>query len=161
MGKTKIDRQRVSLTGQGSTQIQRAKKPKLGGKTAAPNFRSLFTPEGGPNPLDGLPDGGGIEENVENELSEALRLILEEKRQLRDMYRVQNDANYYAVLVFQSEGQKGRFLALTGWGHPDDKFINGLQVAEKIGVDIEPVFVPRSNIRKMPKALRDHIMKEN
>ena len=161
MGKTKISRQPVGLTGAPTAKIQRPKKTKLDGRKAAPNFRSLFTPERGPNPLDALPDGGGIEENVENELSETLRLILEEKKQLRDMYRVQNDPNYYAVLVFQSEEQKGQFLALTGWGHPDDKFINGLQVADKIGVEIEPIFVPRPNIRKTPKALRDHIIKES
>lgn len=161
MGKTKIDRKPVDLGQRKAGVIQRARKLQLSGDKVAPNFRSLFSHPGGPNPLDELPDGGGIEENVALELGESLRRILEEKKQLRDMYRVHNDANYYAVLVFQSEEQKGQFLALTGWGHPDDKFINGLQVADKIGIEIEPIFLPRPNIRKAPKALRDHIMKES
>lgn len=160
MGKTKIERQRADLTRETAGVIKRAPKPQLSGGKVAPNFHSLFTAPTGKNPLDDLPDGGGIEENVEIELSEALRRILEEKRQLRDTYRIYNDANYYTVLVFQSEEQKRQFLALTGWGHPDDKFINGLQVADRIGLDIEPILLPRPNPRKTPKALRDHVLKE-
>lgn len=142
-----------------------ANKPALGGRLKpgeqAPNFESLF---GAPpaerirNPLPDLAATDDPEEAAENEVSAALQHILDEKKQKRDAYRTMLDHEFWCAICFQNREQKEAFLKAIGILDLGDKYIDGLKVAQRLGVEVEPVNLPMKDVRAAPKLLRDNIM---
>jgi hypothetical protein len=130
-------------------------RPKPG--EVAPNFNSLF---GGPpsglieNPLNRLPQQDNPEEAAQQEVSVALQTILDEKNERRDAYRTMLDTEFWCAICFQSRAQKEQFLAGLGVLDLGDKYIDGLLVAERLGVPIEVVNLSAKEVRKAPKLLR-------
>lgn len=121
---------------------------------AAPNFKSLLTAHpAGDSPIVDMPDTGDIGENVEVEMSEVLERIIAAKKERRDMYRTLTDNNFYLVVCFQSVDQRAEFVEKSGW-QASGAFVNGLEVARRLGVDVAPVALPRKENRAMPVALR-------
>lgn len=120
----------------------------------APNFNSMMAiPH--ENPLDAVdyPDTNA-EANAEVEISEALKRIKAEKKVRRDTFRVMTDPNFYIVVCFQSADQRDDFIAKAGWHDLGEPFVDGLIVADRMGVDIEPISLPKKKVRLSPKKLR-------
>lgn len=147
----KIERQHLALGGDKGRRINRVRPGEV-----APNFDSLFDAAGVRNPLARLQDTGDLTENGEQEISAALAAIKAEKKQRRDQYRVLTDPNFYLVVCFQSTDQKDEFLGKAGWAEPGTKYLDGLEIAAKLGVDVQPINLPRKSVRPAPKALRGH-----
>lgn len=122
----------------------------------APKFGTLLTahPEGD-SPIVGMPDMEEVGANVDAEVSEVLVQIVAAKRERRDMYRTLTDNNFYLVVCFQSGEQRDEFAEKAGWKH-SGAFVDGLDVAQRLRVDIKPVALPRKENRAMPVALRGH-----
>lgn len=143
----------------GKTQIN-GKKPKIGSVTLGeqrPVFDSLFgafPAEPTPNPLAKLELDGSPEDRAEGEVSAVLQHILDEKKLRRDQYRTMLDHEFWVALCFQNREQKERFLELVGWTDLGDKYIDGLKVAERLDVPIEPENLPLKDVRPAPKLLR-------
>lgn len=139
-------------------------KPKP--KTAAPlrpgekrpRFDSLFDPAGTPNPLEGVGQSGEVEQDAADEISVALKAIIEQKRAMREVYRTTTDPEFWLCVCFQSREQKEEFLRLAGWVGFGDKYIDGLRVAAHLGVAIEPVNVAPLGAKATPKLLRGQIL---
>lgn len=128
---------------------------RVGAGEKAPNFDSILSLRAQPpSSLQALEDTGDPEQNVNNELSEVLRAIQTAKKERRDAYRVLTDNNFYAVVCFQSEAQRDEFLVKSGWAEPGTRFINGLKVAERIGVEIIPINLKAKTNRSAPVLLR-------
>ncbi len=144
----KIERKGVSL-GSGKIKLNRVRPDEM-----APNFESLFDPSGVPNPLERLRNTGDVTENAEQEVSAALAAIKAEKKERRDQYRTVTDPNYYVVVVFQNSAQRDEFLGKSGWDQFGQTYIDGLALAGRLGVDIEPINLPRKLVKPAPKALR-------
>ena len=123
---------------------------------AAPNFGSLLAahPDGA-SPIAALPDADDPEANVEAELSETVKAIQASKRARRDAYRTLTDNNFYLVVCFQSADQRDEFVQKARW-KANGAFVDGLKVAQALGVDIQPVPLPVKRNRQMPAPLRGH-----
>lgn len=119
-----------------------------------PNFDSLFDPVGMPSPLKGVGQSGEVEADAADEISAALRAIIEQKRAMREVYRTTTDPEYWFVVCFQSREQKDEFLRLAGWEGMGDKYLDGLRLAAKLGVPIEPINLTPLGGKAAPKLLR-------
>lgn len=115
-----------------------------------PEFDTLFEPDD-ENPLDDLPDSGDIEENVDAELAVTLDTLLTNKKGKNEAYRIANDDEFWLAICFQSEEQKFQFLELSGWIALGDKYIDGLKVAQRLTLAVEPIAMPKP---KMTRILR-------
>lgn len=134
-----------------AAQPAKASRPKPG--EVMPSFESMFTPDG-----DGeieYPDGLDPQGMVEHELSEALLRIKAEKAARREQYRVITDPNFFLVVCFQSAVQRDEFMEKAGWTDLGFPYVDGLRLARQMGVDVQPIHLPRKQVRAAPKALRD------
>lgn len=129
----------------------------------APDFWGWMDDPDIGNPFDTLEDTGSIEENdnqATEVMSDALRRIVEEKRRRREKYHMLTDANFYLVVCFQTHEQKEEFMQAKGWdriqGNAMNRYLNGLEIADLEGIEIEPVYIPTKEPPQAPKALRDH-----
>ncbi len=147
----KIERKQLDLNAKGGKRINRVRPGEV-----APNFDSLFDPAGIRNPLTKLQDTGDMTGNAEQEISATLAAIKAEKKQRRDQYRTITDPNFYIVVCFQSTDQKDEFLVKSGWAEEGAKYLDGLDLAVQLGVDVRPINLPRKSVRPAPKALRGH-----
>lgn len=147
----KIERQAVQIDGR-KPKINRVKPGEM-----APNFDSLFDSTGIDNPLpQTIADGASLTEIGDAEISAALAAIKAGKKEWRDAYRVLTDPNYYTVVVFQSTDQRDEFLDKAGWRPFGEKYIDGLALAQYLGVDVQPINLPRKSVKPAPKALQGH-----
>lgn len=119
-----------------------------------PNFDSLFDPAGMPGPLKGVGQSGEVERDAADEISAALRAIIEQKRAMREVYRTTTDPEYWFAVCFQSREQKEEFLRLAGWEEMGDKYLDGLRLAARLNVPIEPVNLTPLGGKAAPKLLR-------
>lgn len=152
MKKPVIKKKTLSLNAT-KPQIRRPPPPGM----RRPNFASLSLPAI-ENPLDAEPlVEQGLQEDVDEETSVALQAVLDERKERRDRYRITNDPDYYFLVCFQSVDQKKEFLEKIGWDDwSDDKFVDGLKVAQRLGVDVEPINLPQREFRaKTPVDLRE------
>lgn len=149
MAKPKINKPKITLNKQ---------KIKLAGKgERKPVFESLFgdpPADVAPDPLQGLEYTGDIEADGEAEANAILEAIKREKQLRRDQYRLLVDTEYFFVVCFQSREQKEEYLRLKGWLDLGDKYLNGLAIAEREGLPLEPINLPAKPTRAMPKLLR-------
>jgi hypothetical protein len=122
----------------------------------APKFGSLLTarPEGD-SPILDMPDMDDPEANVDAEVSEVLQQIAAAKKERRDAYRVMTDPNFYLVVCFQSTDQRDEFVRQAKW-QAVGAFVDGLDVARRLGLDVPPINMPMKKNRAMPVALRGH-----
>lgn len=119
-----------------------------------PRFDSVFDPTGVPNPLDAIEYSGNLEADAKAEVSEALRAIIDQKRAMREVYRLTTDPEFWFAVCFQSREQKEEFLKLVGWVELGDKYLDGLKVAAALGVAIEPINLQTLGAKPSPKMLR-------
>lgn len=146
------------------TKKAQARKKNAPAGTEAPDFWGFMEQSEFDNPFwEDMEDTGDIEQNSNNEngiMSEALRRIVEEKQERRRKYALLTDASYYCVLVFQTADQKEEFLRAKEWDAIDGNFqwtyLNGLEVADREGVYLEPIYIPTKEAPAAPKDLRDH-----
>lgn len=135
--------------------VAKRNRPKRG--EVAPNFPSMF---GGPpsglidNPLRKLEPRENPEEAVAQEVSVALQTIIDEKQQRRDAYRSTLDHEFWCALCFQSREQKEQFLKALDLLDIGDKYLDGLLVAERLGVPLDVINLSAKEVRQAPKLLR-------
>jgi len=154
-GKPKIEKRKLEIE---------TRKPSPGGrktklsKGKPPIFHSLLgepPAESVDNPLDGLQQTDDIQATADNEVSAMLQAILDERKRLRDQYRLAADTEYWVALCFQSREQKEQFLTALQWLEHGDKYLDGLLCARSLGIEIEPIPLPmREGTSKTPKSLR-------
>lgn len=70
-----------------------------------------------------------------------------------------NDKGYYTCIVFETKHQLEAFFAATKWDLQDNYWVNGLELAARLGIDLKPVegLKDRARLwqsRSMPKAQR-------
>lgn len=123
------------------------------GDLVPPDFNTFF------DPIDvdlGLQDTGDPEQNVNQEVSAALAAVLGERAERKEIYRNLIDVNYYFCVCFQNEAQKLEFMQAAGWRDMGEFYIDGLELARRVGVEIAPIMLPKPNLARIPKDLRGH-----
>lgn len=132
----------------------RGKIARPGRGEVAPNLDTMFAPVDGLSVFD-LPDTGDPEKNIDQEISAALAAVIDERHKRREAFRVQMDANFWFAVCFQSEAQKDEFLEMSGLKDLGTVYLDGLQVASRLGVDIAPIMLPRPATGRTPVRLRE------
>jgi hypothetical protein len=133
---------------------------KLPAKPQKPVFDSLlgaYPAERTPDPLAELREIATvtIEDDATDEVSAIAQAIADEKILRRDAYRTMVDPEFWFAVCFQNREQKEAFLKAVGWFAHGDKYLDGLWVARKLGIQIEPILLEAKPIRAAPKLLRD------
>lgn len=157
MSPTQIERQKVKIErAKGSVTRSTVSVRRVRPGEQPPNVDSFFDARGIEHPLPAAEMGGDLQAPVDAENSAMLEAIIAAKKERRDQFRNATDPNYYFIVCFQNTAQRMEFLEATGWDKPEAKIIDGLALAARLGVKIEPINLPRTAPRAMPKALRGH-----
>lgn len=132
--------------------------------TSAPDFWGMLDDPDIGDPFGDLefnPDAN-LEQTATQEvevIGEALKRILAEKQERRQKYQLLTDASYYVTVVFQTVEQKLAFMEKAGWDSLDGNFqgmmLNGLELADMMGIELETVYIPKKDPPQAPVALRD------
>lgn len=134
------------------------KLPKLNKGEIAANFDSLFgaiPAEETPDPFSNVNYTGDIEEDALEETGQIMSAFYKAEKERRDYFRALiNDPEYWCVLCFQTRDQKEKFLEALGLLELGDKYLDGLKVAEKLGVELEHIPLQKRKPPKPPVLLR-------
>lgn len=76
------------------------------------------------------------------EMSEILKKFKARAKEERALFYENVDSEYWVAIGFQSREQKEAFLRLAGWLALGDKYLDGLEVAEAMGIDIAAMTPP-------------------
>jgi len=127
----------------------------------APDFWEMLDDPDVGDPFADFEIGETVEETATAEvevMGEALKRIIAEKQERRQKHQNLTDAHYYVSVVFQSTEQKLAFMEAAGWDELDGNFegmmINGLELADMMGIDLETIYIPKKDPPKAPVALR-------
>jgi len=135
-------------------------KPKQKSKTVStaprktfkrlPDIETMFNVDG--DPLEDVDfDPNDLEASATAEMSEIVRLIKEKKKESSDRFRTANDTDYWVALCFQCREQRDEFLRKAGWSDLGEKYLNGLEIARRLGVDVEVFDLKPLPLRGKPK----------
>ena len=67
------------------------------------------------------------------------------------------DPEYWVCVCFQSREQKEEFLAKAGWLDLGEKYLDGLEVARRLGVAVLPIPLDTKTPPLAPKSLRKEV----
>lgn len=156
--KPKIETVKVDLSGAKVSFKRTVVKP----GQVAPDFETLFDVDpDDENPLDNIDFTGDIEVDAREEQSEALKAVIAHRKSMLEDWRVTVDTEFWIAVCFQSRAQKEEFLEKANLSELGDKYLDGLKVAEILGVDVQPILLQKRPVRKPPSGLRspDKILK--
>ena len=143
--KPSIEREKKTITREKKSLARSGVKLKKRQRTD-PDFDSVFD-DGNDNPFAGVEMTGDLQEDADTNMSEALRQIIEKKKASQERFRVAVDPEFFFCMVFQSRAQKDEFLKAAGWYELGDKYLNGLEVAQKMGIEIEVIPIEPLTLR--------------
>lgn len=97
---------------------------------------------------------GNIEEQSTKEASALLSSFKQRAQQEEARFTLATDSEFWFAIGFQSRDQKEAFLQAMEWLEHGDKYLNGLDVAEQMGIEIEPIQLPDPTKRRVDRKLR-------
>lgn len=90
-----------------------------------------------PDPLAGVPETGDLEVDSAAEL-DALQVAFRSRRKDEDArFRDATDSEFWFAVCFKTRAEKAAFLRNAGLIEHGDKYLDGAQVAETLGVAID------------------------
>jgi hypothetical protein len=143
--KIKLERVKASLSRTSGGMCRR--------KPTDPDFESVFD-DGDDNLFAGVEMTGDLQEDADATMSEALRQIIERKKATQERFRIATDPEFFLCVCFQSREQKEDFLQKAGWEGLGYKYINGLEVARRMNVDVQAVEIAPLKLRGKIKKFR-------
>jgi len=115
-----------------------------------PDIETMFNVDG--DPLENVDfDPDDLEASATAEMSEIVRLIREKKKQSADRFRIAEDTDYWVALCFQCREQRDEFLKKAGWSELGEKYLNGLEIARRLGIDVKVFDLKPLPLRGKPK----------
>ena len=78
-----------------------------------------------------------IAEQQKVELSDVLKKFKAQAKEEQKIFLENVDSEYWIAICFQSREQKEEFLRLAGWLKYGDKYLDGLEIAEKMKIKIK------------------------
>ncbi len=145
MAKPEITRKKVQIDKSARPAIERSKAKIL----RIPRLETMFE-EDDVDPLENVEYPGDLQGDADAEMSEIARQIVEQRRSRRELFRIQNDPDYYFIVCFQSYAQKEEFLRKWGLYPPKSLIINGVDLAQKLGIDIQVIDLKPPKLRGKP-----------
>jgi hypothetical protein len=121
-------------------------KPSLSGgrpKLTKNPLARIFEPPAGFDPLGEVEQTGDLETDAQAETSALLSGFQDRARQEAARFELATDSEFWFAVYFQSREQKEAFLQLLDWLSEGDKYLNGLALAEKLGLKLPEVKLPK------------------
>jgi len=132
---------------------QRSKAVRIAAKKnfkRLPDIETMFNLDG--DPLEDVDfDPNDLEASATAEMSEIVRLIREKKKESADRFRIADDTDYWVALCFQCREQRDEFLRKAGWSDLGEKYLNGLEIARRLGIDVKVYDIKPLPLRGKPK----------
>lgn len=117
----------------------------------APDLETIFEDDG--DPLEAVEyDENDLEASSDNEMTEIVRQIKAEKKAQYERFRIGRDPHYYLIVCFQSTDQRDEFAHKAGWDTVDGRFVNGLEVSKKLGLDVAAI-----PLKPLPQRGKPHL----
>lgn len=140
--KPALERKRVSI----------ARRSQTLGRNA-PDFESMFD-DGDENLFAGAEFNGDLQDDADTAMSEALRAVIERKKASQDRFRTATDPDFYFLVCFQNREQKEWFLEKAGWQPFDGRYLNGLEVARILNIEIPAIPIEPLKLRGKVKRFK-------
>lgn len=121
--KANIERQKAGIT----RNRARLRKPD------EPDLDSMFE-EAEIDPID--IETGDFQNDLTETVAAELSAVKEQIAAARERFRLANDDRFYFCVCFQNVDQKEEFLRRMGWDDLGLDFLNGLEVARRLGQEI-------------------------
>jgi len=110
-------------------------------------------------------DGGGDDDGQPTTIDEAEALAKEELSEVlagfkarsareEDRFTDTTDSEYWVAVCFQSRAQKDEFLQKTDLMEHGDKYLDGMLLAERLGIQLEAA-VPPEPLLRIDRRFRD------
>lgn len=128
------------------------KKPSKG-STNIPQY-TLQSEDPYPDPLKDVDYTQGVEQAAADETSALLEGFRQRAQQEQDRFTTATDGEYWFVVAFQSRQQKETFLKALGWLENGDKYLDGVTLAEDMGIELPEVRLSDPVARGVDKKLK-------
>lgn len=89
-------------------------------------------------PEDGVPETGNFEHDINAQIAQIGADLGAARRKASDRMKVALDYDTSFNVVFTSMEQRDAFLAATGWDAHGKRYLNGVDLAAKLGVKLPP-----------------------
>jgi hypothetical protein len=111
--------------------------------------RQAADPDLPASPLDGVEYTGDPEKDSVTEATLTLEALQnkERKKALRERLKLTEDSEYWCALCFETREQKNAFLKAVGAFEEGDKYLDGVGMAKRLGIDL-----PASGMAYRPTA---------
>jgi len=96
--------------------------------------------------------------NVEQDSIDEISEITKKRRHETQVFENNTNANFFSCLIFNTQEQRDEFIKKVGIEVEDGQYINGLELAEKIGITIESKSRPAPKEFKVSSKLVDLCM---
>lgn len=103
-----------------------------------------------PDPRAGVAYEDNIERDSPKETAALVSAFAQRRKREQDRFQQATDGEFWCALCFQTSEQKERFLEALKIIDLGDKYLDGLAVANRLGIDLEQVQL------RAPAEKRDH-----
>ncbi len=131
------------------------KKPKL--NPAVAQVEQMFAPTADLDPFRDIKYVGDLEKDAAAEMVAMSTGFKERAQQEAARFELATDSEFWFAVAFQSREQKEAFLAAMQWLQNGDKYLNGVALADQMGIDIPQVQLPKP--KRVSKRLLELVRK--
>lgn len=100
-------------------------------------------------------DGKTTEEGTKEDIAKVKSAFQQRSEAEQKRFELATDSEYWLCVCFQSRDQKEEFLQASGLEPLGDKYLDGWEVAKKLGVKIARAEVPYNTSTRQDKKLID------
>lgn len=80
---------------------------------------------------------GDIERDCDDEVAEIESAFEARAKEESRRFAKATDSEYWVCLCFQTREEVEEFMEKSGWGNPQEKYIDGRKVADALGIEIK------------------------
>lgn len=157
----KVERATIKVTKAEKPPVERKRVP---GVFQLKNMLSPSLPNHVQPVIDSPAEPQALQRIIDDEVDSIGALIAANRARSEARDAIIDDTGFYFTVVFQTTEQKLAFLELAGWlGTFDDEnynnqFVNGLEIARRMGIDIQAADLPELYFRGNPSKIRKEVI---
>jgi len=126
------------------------------------DIRTLFEPQTvEPAPIG---EDADLLDVLDAEVDAVVESVRQGRKEYAEFVKALDDTKFYCTLVFQSEGQKNEFIRranledVSDDHNYDNMFLNGVEVARRLGVEVQPVELLDYKLRGDPSKYKKEVI---
>lgn len=91
-----------------------------------------------PHVLDGLEPTGNLQHDAAAELDAVAQGFRDRKAREAERYELATNSDYWFCICFATMAQRDAFLAATDWREHGTRYLDGRDIARRMGIDLPP-----------------------